>query len=94
MLQEKPTAVLMLCATILRDRTTVHVNQDTMELEVSAFWVTFLLQCYGSFLSYLYIYICMYVCMRACVRARTCARARACVCVCVCVNITYSPFYV
>ena len=79
MLQEKPTAVLMLCATILRDRTTVHVNQDTMELEVSAFWVTFLLQCYGSFLSY--IYICMYVCKYACVRART--RARACVCVCV-----------
>ena len=96
--------------TILRDRTTVHVNQDTMELEVSAFWVTFLLQCYGSFLSYIYIY--MYVCMRACVRA--CARVCACVCVCVrvcvcvcvracvcacvrvcvCVNITYSPFYV
>ena len=90
--------MLMLCATILRDRTTVHVNQDTMELEVSAFWVTFLLQCYGSFLSYLYIYIYiyiyiyMYVCMRACVRAR--ARVCVCVCVCVCVNITYSPFYV
>ena len=85
MLQEKPTAVLMLCATILRDRTTVHVNQDTMELEVSAFWVTFLLQCYGSFLPYIYIYIYiyMYVCMRACVRAQTRARARVCVCVCV-----------
>ena len=46
-----------------KSRTTVHVNQDTMELEVSAFWVTFLLQCYGSFLSYINIYICMYVCM-------------------------------
>ena len=68
--------MLMLCATILRDRTTVHVNQDTMELEVSAFWVTFLLQCYGSFLSYIFIYIYIYVCMYACVRAR--------VCVCVC----------
>ena len=40
MLQEKPTAVLMLCATILRDRTTVHANKDTMEMEISAVWVT------------------------------------------------------
>ena len=42
-LQEKPTAVLMLCATILRDRTTVHANKDTMEMEISAVRVTFLL---------------------------------------------------
>ena len=39
-LQEKPTAVLMLCATILRDPTTVHANKDTMEMEISAVWVT------------------------------------------------------
>ena len=39
-LQEKRTAVLMLCATILRDRTTVHANKDTMEMEISAVWVT------------------------------------------------------
>ena len=43
MLQEKRTAVLMLCATILRDRTTVHANRDTMEMEISAVRVTFLL---------------------------------------------------
>ena len=77
--------------TILRDRTTVHVNQDTMELEVSAFWVTFLLQCYGSFLSYIYIYVCMYACVRACVRACVCVCVcvcvRVCVCVCVCVRV-------
>ena len=42
-LQEKPTAVLMLCATILRDRTTVHAKKDTMEMEISAIWVTFLM---------------------------------------------------
>ena len=42
-LQEKPTAVLMLCATILRDRTTVHANTDTMEMEISAVWVTIVL---------------------------------------------------
>ena len=39
LLQEKPTAVLMLCATILRVRTTVHANTDTMEMEISAVWV-------------------------------------------------------
>ena len=43
MLQEKRTAVLMLCATILRDRSTVHANEDTMEMEISAVRVTFLL---------------------------------------------------
>ena len=43
MLQEKPTAVLMLCATILRDRSTVHAKKDTMEMEISAVRVTFLL---------------------------------------------------
>ena len=43
MLQEKRTAVLMLCATILRDRTTVHANKDTMEMEISAVQVPFLL---------------------------------------------------
>ena len=42
-LQEKPTAVLMLCATILRDRTAVHANTDTMEMEISAVWVTIVL---------------------------------------------------
>ena len=42
-LQEKPTAVLMLCATILKDRTTVHANTDTMEMEISAVWVTIVL---------------------------------------------------
>ena len=31
------------CATILRERTTVHANRDTMEMEISAVWVTFLL---------------------------------------------------
>ena len=41
--REHPIAVLMLCATILRDRTTVHANKDTMEMEISAVWVTFLL---------------------------------------------------
>ena len=35
-LQVKRNAVLMLCATILRDRTIVHANRDTMEMEISA----------------------------------------------------------
>ena len=42
-LQEKRTAVLMLCATILWDRTTVRANKDTMEMEISAVRVKFLL---------------------------------------------------
>ena len=42
-LQENRTAVLMLCATILRDRTTVHAKKDTMEMEISAVRVTFYL---------------------------------------------------
>lgn len=33
MLQEHTTAVLMLCATIPRDRTTVHVNLVILEME-------------------------------------------------------------
>ena len=33
MLQEKRTAVLMLCVTILRDRTIAHANRDTMGME-------------------------------------------------------------
>ena len=42
-LQEKRTAVLMLCATILWDRTTVRANKDTMEMEISAVRVKVLL---------------------------------------------------
>ena len=33
MLQEHTTVVLMLCATIPRDRTTVHVNLVILEME-------------------------------------------------------------
>ena len=33
MLRESTTAVLMLCAAIPRDRTTVHVNLDILEME-------------------------------------------------------------
>ena len=32
-LRESTTAVLMVCATIPRDRTTVHVNLDILEME-------------------------------------------------------------
>ena len=31
--KENTTAVLMLCATIPRDRTTVHVNLDILEMD-------------------------------------------------------------
>ena len=42
-LQEQRAAVLMLCAAILWDRTTVHAKKDTMEMEICAVWGTFLL---------------------------------------------------
>ena len=42
-LQENRTAVLMLCVTIQRDRTTVDAKKDTMEMEISAVRVTFYL---------------------------------------------------
>ena len=47
-LQVKRNAVLMLCATIVRDRTIVDANRDTMEMEISAVWVIFLLLCFLS----------------------------------------------
>ena len=47
-LQVKRNAVLMLCATIVRDRTIVHANRDTMEMEISAVWVIFPLLCFLS----------------------------------------------
>ena len=31
--KDNTTAVLMLCATIPKDRTTVHVNLDTLEMD-------------------------------------------------------------
>ena len=42
-LQEQRAAVVMLCAAILWDRTTVHAKKDTMEMKICAVWVTFLL---------------------------------------------------
>ena len=41
-LQEKRNAVLMLCATMLRDPTTGRAKKDTVEMEISTIWVTFL----------------------------------------------------
>ena len=35
-LQKQPSAVLMLCATIPRDRTTVHVNLNILEMDKHA----------------------------------------------------------
>ena len=35
-LRESTTAVLMLCATIPRDRTTVHANLDILEMDCPA----------------------------------------------------------
>ena len=57
-LQEDRTAVLMLCVTILRDRTTVHANKDTMEMEISAVRVTFYLL---YFLSWVNSRLCCFI---------------------------------
>ena len=35
-LKDHTNAVLMLCATIPKDRTTVHVNQDILEMDCPA----------------------------------------------------------
>ena len=40
--QKHTTAVLMLCVTIPRDRTTVYVNLDTMEMAITATQVIFI----------------------------------------------------
>ena len=57
-LQEDRTAVPMLCVTILRDRTTVHANKDTMEMEISAVRVTFYLL---YFLSWVNSRLCCFI---------------------------------
>ena len=49
--EEHTHAVLMLCATIPRDRTIAHVNLDTLEMDIPAATVMFLSRYfYSSFL--------------------------------------------